>query len=613
MAGEWRTLEPGDFNRRVGAAGTDPMWVWADATAYRDLGGLPAQDPPSLWCVVERDDSFHTQRLDAKAAAAAEAHAIELAMPVVPQRMPPASPPVDTVPEGQVTTSTRSQVLVGVIDSGCPFAAPMLRDASGHGTRVLGLWDQDESPAFAGKGFRPPGMQYGRAIDREGLNGYLSAATRSGGWVDEDRCYAAAGYTAVRSRLSHGAAVLSQLFAAPLYGSALQPGPGKAPRWDDTDPAIDRADLVFVQLPRAGVQDSSSAALARYLLDGLRYIVSHAAEGQRVVVNISSGTSRTGHDGTSMIERLLHTVVSEAEAQKIDLQIVLPIGNTNLEQRHAVLSKPGSHLELFLPPDCETPQYVTVRWPPGVKGARLAVTPPGGTRQEIAAGQALGLFGPVGPCCGVISPPARSGNAAARSLLAFSATRSPAGDYPLAPSGRWRIELVTDDGQPLVDPVQFWVSRAQRNPGALPRARQADFVDWDRSHDPRPWLRRLENDTGQVADGIRRAGALSGLATAALDAKKVVVVGGVFSGTHEPSPYSAAAKPGTPLPEFSAPADNSRALRGLSVRGNHAGEVVRVVGTSFAAPLVARALVNKRLPKAGPAADGRRGRGVLIP
>jgi len=604
MAGEWRTLKPGAFNRRADAPGADPMWVWADATAYRDLGGPPAEGPPSLWCVVERDNSFHTQRLDAKATAAAKAHAIELAMPVVPQRMPPASPPVDTVPEGEVTTSMSSQVLVGVIDSGCPFAAPMLRDASEQGTRVLGLWDQDESPAFAGKGFRPPGVKYGRAIDREGLNGYLRAATDSGGWVDEDRCYAAAGYTAVRSRLSHGAAVLSQLFAAP---------PGKAPRWDTTDPAIDRADLVFVQLPRAGVQDSSSAALARYLLDGLRYIVSHATEGQRVVVNISSGTSRTGHDGTSMIERLLHTVVNEAKAQKIHLQIVLPIGNTNLEQRHAVLSQPGSHLELFLPPDCETPQYVTVRWPPGVKGARLAVTPPGGTRQEIAAGQALGLFGPGGPCCGVISPPARSDQAAARSLLAFSATRSAASDYPLASSGRWRIELVTDDGQPLVDPVQFWVSRAQRNPGALPRARQADFVDWDRSHDPRPWLRRLENDTGEVADGIRRAGALSGLATAALNAGNVVVVGGVFSGTHEPSPYSAAAEPGTTLPEFSAPADNSRALRGLSVRGNHAGEVVRVVGTSFAAPLVARALVNGWVPPRRKGRIARVGQRTLVP
>jgi hypothetical protein len=228
----------------------------------------------------------------------------------------------------------------------------------------------------------------------------------------------------------------------------------------------------------------------------------------------------------------------------------------------------------------------------------------------------MGLFGPVGPCCGVISPPARSDGAAARSLLAFSATRSAASDYPLAPSGRWRIELVTDDGQPLVDPVQFWVSRAQRNPGALPRARQADFVDWDRSHDPQPWLRRLEDDTGRVGDGIRRAGALSGLATAASNEEQVVVVGGVFSGTHKPSPYSAAALPGMSLPAYSAPADNSRALRGLSVRGNHAGEVVRVVGTSFAAPLVARALVNGWIPPRSPSRRtriARVGERMLVP
>ena len=52
-----------------------------------------------------------------------------------------------------------------------------------------------------------------------------------------------------------------------------------------------------------------------------------------------------------------------------------------------------------------------------------------------------------------------------------------------------------------------------------------------------------------------------------------------------------------PLP--GSPADSSRALPGLAVRGNRSGDVLRVSGTSFAAPLVARAIANGTLPGLG--------------
>ena len=599
MNHEWKSLTPGPFARRADVLGADPMWVWADATGYRDLGQAGQADPLALWCVVERNGVIRSE-LHAPADRADLADA-ELAMPVVPQRMPPAAPAIPKPPRGQVTPSSANKVLVGIIDSGCPFAAPMVRDARRTGTRVLGLWDQDEAAAFAEGGFRPPDLHYGRAIDRKGLNAFMAAARLPGGCIDEAQCYRSAGYTAVRTRLGHGAAVMSQLFAAPLHGGALQPRPGKRPSWDPAKPAIDRADLVFVQLPQTGQQDSTSGALARYLVDGLRFILSHAVKGQRVVVNISSGTSRTGHDGTSLIERGLAAAVTKAKRKGIDLHIVLPIGNTNMEQRHAVLSSPDSHLDLFLPPGCETPQYVTVRWPAKLQDAALVVTPPGGRAQLVSTGQALGWSSALGACAGVISPPAKKGQAA-RSLLAFAATHSDQPDYPRAPSGRWRIELRTADDLPLAEPMQFWVSRNQRNPGALPRGRQADFIDWDRSHHPRAWLRYGEDDLAPVRNGIRREGALSGLATASLKQPKILVVGSLFvnGAPDSPSPYSAAAKLKSGLPSVSAPGDTSRALRGLSVHGNHAGEVVRVLGTSFSAPLAARALVNGFRPKPGP-------------
>lgn len=606
MSHEWKTLVPGELGLAASTPGVDPMWVWADATCYRDfhLGG--GANLTEMWCVLEVAGQVVSRQV--RSVAAEDRSRAELAMPVLPQRMPQSakvkSKPAEKAAiassrllQQVITTSAVDKVLVGVIDSGCPFAHRLLRDQPGNGTRVLGLWDQDDVPAFSKWGLQPRNLPYGRVVNRKGLNDCMDAARSRDGSIHEELCYRDAEYAVVRERLSHGAAVISQLFGGLLQSPEL----GGSPQQVAAQAEIDRSDLVFVQLPRAGVQDSSSAALARYLIDGLRFILLHAVPGQRVVVNISSGTSRTGHDGQSVIERALQSIVQEADSRQIKLQIVLPIGNTNMDQRHAVLSDANSHLDLFLPPGCETPQHVTVRWPPGLTGAALCVTPPGGVPQVVKLGEAVGLCSPHGECAGIVSPAPVVGQAG-RSLLVFAATHSYQPTYPVAPSGRWRLELKLTGKQSLDEPVKFWVSRNQRNPGALARGRQADFIDWDRSHHPQAWQRYREDDLQQVRNGIARAGALSGLATAGLAQKNIQVVGSLFVNglPHRPSPYSAAAEAATALPGWSASGDSSRALRGLSVHGNHAGEIVRVTGTSFSAPLVARELVNGISPKRGP-------------
>lgn len=585
MSRNWQPLRPGRFDRRADRAGADPMWIWADATAYRDIGHRDTRHAPKVWCVLERAGRIVSELRDAADAGLPDD--AELAMPVIPERM--RAPPVATdIAEGRIEPGTADRPLIGVIDSGCPFAATWLRDAGGQHTRVLALWDQDDAPAFEGPGFRPPGFGYGRAVTRRGLNDYMKAARGIGGRVDEALCYRLAGYDRVTRHFSHGAAVLSQLMAPPLQQDPPQPRPGPA--------RIDEADLVFVDIPRAGLQDASSAAIARYMLDGLRFILAHAVAGQHVVVNISTGSSRTSHDGRSLTERLLQQAVDDAQRQGIRLHIVLPAGNGNMEQRHAVLSSDGAGLTLFVPPGCETPQYVTVRWPAGSDGAQLRITSPAGESCELGIGQALGLFGPQGlPCAGAISPLAAPGRQA-RSLLAFAPTHSFDPETPLAPSGRWQIGLVLPQGAGrLKEPVRFWVSRNQVNPGAKERCRQADFVDVGRRHHPLAWGRLSEDDPAghPVADGIRHDGAVTGLATAAGAAGgSIVVIGSRYANSGLPSRYSARATGPDELPHASCIGDMSRALPGVTVHGNHGGEMVRVVGTSFAAPLAARGLVN---------------------
>ena len=609
----WERLKRGRFDVGASQPGVDPMWVWADATDYRDHMPKGLDPTKGAWFVVENAGAadpasgrFMGERLTPAQwpSRKSQIARIELAMPVVPER-PTARRLVEQPSQSGEAVPGKAAVLVGIIDSGCPFAARMIRDASGLGTRVLGLWDQDDQPAFTEcGGYLPQGPAYGCAIDREGLNKLMAQALRPDDFIDEDLCYRLAEYDVVRGRLSHGAAVMSQLFAQPVYGGALQPSPGKPPRWDASTRAVDEADLVFVQIPRAGVQDSTSAALARYVIDGLRYIVGHARKGvtKRIVVNISSGTSRTLHDGTSILETALSAFIDEMKQRSdIDLWIVVPVGNTNEEQRHAVLSDAREHLEFFLPPGCEMPQYVTVRWPKGASGVHLRITPPGGLAGTIRQGEGMAWPNAHGPECGVVSP-APAEREAARTLIAFAPTASHDPTRVVARSGGWRVELVFEGPQaPMTEPIKFWISRNQRNPGALPRGRQADFVDWDESHNPQRYLRRTLDDPNEpVRNGIRRNGALSGLAAVKRSDGHMVVVGGyvVSDPTLGPSRYSAAGPAAGNStkrrigPDVSAPSDTSWALPGLSVHGNRSGEVVRVVGTSFAAPLVARAIVN---------------------
>lgn len=621
----WEPLRPGPFGIHAGVSGMDPMWIWADATQYCDQG---RPDPKKgLWFVIDRRRGRPFSRFVSMSMTPVQwkGHQqsglrVELAMPVIPERPLPHSPARRSVAPVSAETAVRrlpgqAELLIGIIDSGCPFAAHMIRDAEGSGTRVLALWDQDDGPAFARVGGRSPkGMGYGRAIYRDGLNELMRSSTSPSSNVDEALCYRLAGYDVTRHEMTHGAAVMSQLFVGPIRAEAITARSQKT-----RDPAqggragIDDASLVFVQLPRAAVQDCTSAALPRYVVDGLRFVLDCArgCGAKRVVVNISNGTSRTAHDGTSILERAIAAWVEEAGGLGIEASVVVPSGNTNEEQRHAQLVDSSHHLELQVPPGCETPQYVTVRWPgtAAALGVALRVTPPGGTACTIRRGEAVAWPSATAPQCGVVSPVPAQGEAA-RTLIALAPTASYDADRVLAASGVWRLELVSDGtAESLGDPVDFWISRNQRNPGAEPRCEQAYFVDWNETHSPGRYLRRTLVDPPQgPRSGIRRDGALSGMATVSgpkLGGRETVVIVGSFVGGTDsvtPSRYSApgpaagAGRGAHALPDvLLALGDDHWGLPGLAVRGTMSGAVVRVIGTSFSAPLVARAIADGTL------------------
>lgn len=625
--------------------GIDPALVWADATAWRDFRRPGDAVPATVAVAAVRAPSTTFGQLQALGLDVPDAHLladarhfgatlptamlatlcagpalarIELAMPVIPQRPRPLASPPAVAPAGRAGALSASEVLLGVIDHGCPFAHQLLRDATGTGTRVLRIWDQDErSPAFAAAGgVTPAAMGYGVEMARPALNALMTAAAQAGldGAVDEDRCYRLAGNAAsLQERFGHGAGVTT-LLAGSRHAGEVQPRSDRAAA----------ADIAFVQVPRDALQDSSSGALSRYVIDGLRWIVGCARPGQRVIVNLSDGSSRTLHDGSALVERTVAELVQATKSQPVpvDLTVVVAAGNSGDEERHAMLAAASAapamrRAVLRVAPDGESPAFVTLRLPSPAQ--QLRITAPGGAAVDAGAGESWGwtAAGDAAPAAGVvIAQPA--GGGPAQGLLVIGVTRRVPG-AEAAPAGDWCIERIDDDA--AAQPVQLWVSRGQRNAGALPRSRQARFVDVDRSHDPQPQLRCLEVDLVPPGSAIRRAGSLNGIACLP-QGQGMVVVGSALLRELRAPKYASSGPAAGPAagarvgPDCAAAADFSTNQLGRLVHGNRSGVATRATGSSFAAPRRARQLAEVLPPAllAPPVPDpARLGDGIAPP
>jgi len=651
-------LGAGPLGTIAHVVGVDAALVWANATNFRDFCRPGADMPQQVPVVVELSARSSADALRADGAIVPSVHRgssmrhvgawfdqnycrkalaqhkdapvarFTLQLPVIPQRPRPLrdvpAPPVSTKIR---RTRSKSSVLIGVIDCGCPFAHRMLRDAAGTATRVLHLWDQDlHAPAFVAEGAAVPrDFGYGAEVDRRLMNRLMSESAVPGDAreVNETLCYERAGYDVLRYRFGHGAAVLGLLVAPRPLDTAVmvRPGPSRPQRRDD---AAAGADVVFVQLPRDAVQDSGSASIERCVIDGLDYILSCARPGQRVVVNISDGSSRGSHDGQSIVEL---AIAERVKLCKGRLHVVIAAGNSRDEERHAQFDrlKPGASARVWLrvPPGNETTAFVTVRLPPSARGLGVRVIPPGAdgvdARTTLAGrADAWSHDESAAPFSGLVLPrPLR--NRACTGLLAIAPTQVATTGQPSAPAGDWCIEVSLAPGAVVPDePVHLWVSRSQRNATALARARQARFIDVDRLYDPQPHLRPLKEDPKPARSPIRRAGTLNSLATGA----RSVVVAGVLRLESEPALYSSAGPAAGPItkaragPDYAAPVDESWGLRGMRVAGNRSGDAIRAIGTSFAAPQVARRLANGEPPTVVKNRDGdirRVGKGVVPP
>ncbi len=512
---------------------------------------------------------------------------------------------------GSAPVASLTGNVIAVIDYGCPFVHQQF--LTGHGSsrrsRVRYLWDQNLTPTADPQYWAvPDGFPYGREITSglggnfvDGIDALLNASPPL---RDEDAIYNEADYSAVAEPKVHGAHVLD------LAAGDVNPVTGSRD-------AASEANIIFVQLPRDTISDSSGGSITKYVLDALVYIFNRATDAKNLVINLSYGSCAGPHDGSSMLERAMDTLIANQRESypRRNLEVVLPAGNHFLAQGHrrAILDVSNNRyvdLQWQVMPDDATDTFLELWYEPTKDcDVSITVTPPNGQPAcNIRAGQTAHVVDCSGKVFGLVvhsdNVPTGRGNMVliavrpthpdvekafpAPTRLDANGATVPPTSMTTAPHGVWVIQLSSKTDIE----VNAWVERDDPvTPGT--GTQQAYFVP--------NRVRTDAKDDDQPNDWITRRTTGNSIA----NGKNVTVVGACFHDANPanihsqpvPSDYSAAgpclnATRERGWPDTVLPADESADIPGILAAGTRSGLQVRMNGGSVAAPQMARHFVN---------------------
>ncbi len=514
--------------------------------------------------------------------------------------------PAIKVPDGSVVTA--------VIDDGIAFGNNVFRDGL-VSTRVEYVTILPTLPGgSAGQ------VSVGNELEKSQIDALLTANTTSK-LLDEDRFYQQAGlidyadgtFSPTSLRRSHGTHITALAAGYPM------------------DAAPDDRPILCAILPTRVTEDVSGGSILPSLILALLRLTRQAArfrceDGTRppAVFNFSYGNFGGPHDGTSPIARVIEDYFGPASGSGTGcnveqaLRLLLPSGNGNLSRTHAMLefpgngSRPAKTLDFVAMPDDRTVSEVQMWMPysgasPLPKFVTVRATTPDGLQSgpvEIATGSYQSLLNEDGQEVARLSfafEPLPTARGVVTLNLNPTASLSPA---PLAPAGRWKLTVTPEMIAPD-ESVQVWIERDDTLPGFRVGGRQPYFdnADYERFN---KFGAPLAVDPPGTDSPIRRAGTLSGFACG----PSPLVIGAFTQSNGKMSDYSAAgpttAPRGAPVayregPDASARGDDSVVLLGVISAGSRSGSMVRLNGTSVAAPRAARFTVDQMA--AGAAGD----------
>jgi hypothetical protein len=455
--------------------------------------------------------------------------------------------------EGSTATT-----ILGIIDDFVGFDAYPLRG------KVKRVWQQTYDGADDRKQLRranaaPKGL-YGRELITPTIVG-ASPLDRSN-------------YPAVQRAYTHGTHVAGLALAA-VSSQKKQPP------------------IVAVHLPQSVLKDTSGGGMAKYVLDGIYYILAQLSDQDRAVINISYGTYAGAHDGTSLLEQAMDELLG---AYTHRLEIFLPAGNQSESRTHALVSleetsNPTHTLEWRVLPDDRTPTFLEL-WVPQGRGCDFDVELISPSGQVSSGKVAWGHFWIGGHNTASINRPTANANSDASDgcLIALASTAATRGVGPFAEHGVWVVRLSLKSGVKALD-LQAYIERDDTF-GYPQRGRQSHFVDKSGER----YGRKPGLPTDKPWNVVQRQGTLNTVATGQLTTSVGAWVGGSVPRKSHYSCEGVYAATPTLLalpyrPQVMAKADDSLVLQGVLSCGAFGVSKFRMNGTSVATPQIAGAAV----------------------
>lgn len=487
-------------------------------------------------------------------------------------------PPIVTVPE--------NSVVMAVIDDGIAIGNNLFC-ASPVDSRVENALIMHSEPSVSGDTTCAANSR-GRNLSRAQIEGYLAECTTAG-LLDEERFYRLTGQVDFANRS------FSPVALARSHGTHVTALAGGYKR----SAAPDNRPLLCVTLPPNVTEDVSGGSLLPDLTYALKHISNHARRFRfdgappnskarpPVVCNFSYGSFGGSHDGTSPIEHAFEAFVSDVPAQT--RRMILPAGNSFDADIHAQLLFSGAadealHTLLDVPPDDRTANHVQFWLPVGTAKApanalTFTVTTPFGLASlpfQPRRGRTVKLRDARGTIVAQMSyhfvrQPTQRGVV----TLTIYPTATLNGDVPVAPAGRWSVEVASQLGSELK--IEAWIDRDEALPGYFSNRRQMRFAACEEAEE----CPTTSNRT------------ISGFACG----PSPIVVGALDFQADEMSEYSSAGPINTtpnspdvprPGPDIVSIGDDSPVLPGVLSSGSACGSFVRLGGTSVSCPRIAR-------------------------
>lgn len=467
-----------------------------------------------------------------------------------------------------LASKSKGKVLAAVLDDGCSFANAQFRQL--NGTRVIWLWNQNAdaggAPLSVGNGpSSAANFGYGGQLSKADLDKIFPLSEST-----QDETYREAGLPGLRRAASHGTHVMDLLAGEESW------------------------EIAFVQFPQAGIDDPSGLWLKRYALDGLHYAVECAGKNTTTIVaNISWGPQTGPHDGSSILETAIETLIAEQKGlpQPRALVVSLPAGNSFGSQSHARIDYAnGGQVDWLVPPDGEVPAFIELWWPHGVPmgDVCLRVTPPSGPSVSIAPGKTIATDKTWWVKLKTIGQ-------SAKALVVVHPTGGFAKTATRGQHGRWKIEIDPTPSGADGD-IHVYVARADHNMGARRRAKGSYLSD--AALEVGRYVAPSKRFDEVANSAIRRSGTMNGIATGA----STYTAAGYIYHPLESSAYSSSGPTrGTATkPDFACVTDRSAARPGIRASGVRSGTKTVLVGTSTAAPQLGRKIVHNLPPPPPP-------------